>query len=213
MKDYHNVKQNLLDFKNDYKQLKIINRKIPRNSDFFFKKVFKCLNSVSGFVKYNSSIQDLGELLNLIITKDIKCDPFYRVWLDDMSNLCKFFCKFIGENKISFWLGTERGCKRYHVDMVPFRLLVTYAGQGTEVLPDYAANRNAFREGQSNKEILKSKSALEYINKWDIAIFRGGEDGILHRTPDSALDCKSSILMRLDAPSFLDEIKNINQVV
>ena len=96
MKDYHNVKQNLLDFKNDYKQLKIINRKIPRNTDFFFKKVFKCLNSVSGFVKYNSSIQDLGELLNRIITKDIKCDPFYRVWLDDMSNLCKLFCKFIG---------------------------------------------------------------------------------------------------------------------
>ena len=55
----------------------------------------------------------------VIITKDIKCDPFYRLWLDDMSNLCKLFCKFIGDNKISFWLGTERGCKRYHVDMVP----------------------------------------------------------------------------------------------
>ena len=212
MKDYHNIKQNLLDFKNDYKQLKVINRKIPKNSEFFFNKVFKCLNSVSGFVKYNSSRQDIEELFNRQITKDIKCDPFYSVWIDDMSDLCKLFCKFIGDNKISFWLGTERGCKRYHVDMVPFRLLVTYAGQGTEVLPDYAANRNAFREGQSNKEILKSKSALEYINKWDIAIFRGGEDGILHRTPDSALDSKSSILMRLDASCFLDEIKNINQV-
>ena len=212
MKDYHNIKQNLLDFKNDNKQLKIINRQIPRNSNFFFNKVFKCLNSVTGFVKYNSSKQDLGELLNRIITKDIKCDPFYSVWIDDMSDLCKLFCKFIGDNKISFWVGTERGCKRYHVDMVPFRLLVTYAGQGTEVLPDYAANRNAFREGKSNKEILKSKSAVEYINKWDIAIFRGGKDGILHRTPDSALASKSSILMRLDNSSFLDEIENINQV-
>ena len=213
MTNYNMVKQNLFDFKNDDKQLKIIARKIPKNSDFFFNKLYKCLNSVSGFVKYDNSKQDIQKFLDRIITKDIKCDPFYRVWIDDMSNLCKLFCKFIGDNKISFWVGTERGCKRYHVDMVPFRLLVTYAGQGTEVLPDYAANRNAFREGQSNKEILKSKSALEYINKWDIAIFRGGEDGILHRTPDSALDCKSSILMRLDAPSFLDEIKNINQVV
>ena len=144
MKDYHNIKQNLLDFKNDNKQLKIINRQIPRNSNFFFNKVFKCLNSVTGFVKYNSSKQDLGELLNRIITKDIKCDPFYRLWLNDMSNLCKLFCKFIGDNKISVWVGTERGCKRYHVDMVPFRLLVTYAGQGTEILPDYAANKSAF---------------------------------------------------------------------
>ena len=212
MNNHHNIRQNLLDFKNKHKQLRIINRKIPKNSELFFNKVFKCLNSVSGFVKYNSSRQDIEELFNRQITKDIKCDPFYSVWIDDMSDLCKLFCKFIGDNKISFWVGTERGCKRYHVDMVPFRLLVTYAGQGTEILPDYAANKSAFREGKSNKEILKSKSAVEYINKWDIAIFRGGEDGILHRTPDSALESKSSILMRLDNSSFLDEIKIINQV-
>ena len=212
MNNYHNIRQNLLDFKNKDKQLRIINRKIPKNSEFFFNKVFKCLNSISGFVKYNSSRQDIEELFNRPIIKDIKCDPFYSVWIDDMSDLCKLFCKFIGDNKISFWVGTERGCKRYHVDMVPFRLLVTYAGQGTEILPDYAANKSAFREGKSNKEILKSKSAVEYINKWDIAIFRGGEDGILHRTPDSALDSKSSILMRLDNPSLLDEIGNIDQV-
>ena len=212
MENYHNIRQNLLDIKNEHKQLGIINRKIPKNSEFFFNKVFKCLNSVSGFVKYNSSRQDIEELFNRPITKDIKCDPFYRVWIDDMSDLCKLFCKFIGDNKISFWVGTERGCKRYHVDMVPFRLLVTYAGQGTEILPDYAANKSAFREGKSNKEILKSMTAVEYINKWDIAIFRGGKDGILHRTPDSALASKSSILMRLDNSSFLDEIKIINQV-
>ncbi|MAI29432.1 MAG: hypothetical protein CMP38_04400 [Rickettsiales bacterium] len=212
MTNYNMVKQNLFDFKNDDKQLKIIARKIPKNSEIFFNKVYKCLNSVSGFVKYDNSKQDIQKFLDKIITKDIKCDPFYRVWIDDMSNLCKLFCKFIGDNKISFWVGTERGCKRYHVDMVPFRLLVTYAGQGTELLPDYAANRSAFRDGKSNKEILKSKSALEYINKWDIAIFRGGEDSILHRTPDSALESKSSILMRLDNPSLLDVIKNNNQV-
>ena len=212
MENYHNIRQNLLDIKNEHKQLGIINRKIPKNSEFFFNKVYKCLNSVSGFVKYNSSRQDIEELFNRQITKDIKCDTFYSVWIDDMSDLCKLFCKFIGDNKISFWVGTERGCKRYHVDMVPYRLLVTYAGQGTEILPDHAANKSAFREGKSNKEILKSQSAVEYINKWDIAIFRGGEDGILHRTPDSALESKSSILMRLDTPFFLDEIKNINQV-
>ncbi len=213
MNNFNKVKQNLFDFKNDDKQLKIIARKIPKNSEIFFSKIYKCLNSVSGFVEYSSSRQDIHKFLNKLITKDIKCDPFYKVWLDDMSDLCKLFCKFIGDNKISFWVGTERGCKRYHVDMVPFRLLVTYTGQGTEILPDYAANRNAFREGKSNNDILKSKSAVEYINKWDIAIFRGGEDGILHRTPDSALKSKSSILMRLDYPSLLDEIKNINQVV
>ena len=114
-----------------------------------------------------------------------------------MSNICKAFCKFLGEEKISFWIGTKRGCKRYHVDMVPFRLLVTYAGEGTEILPNYAANRNAYVEGMSNKEIIMDKSALESVNTWDIAIFRGGSEGILHRTPDSALNGGSSILCDL----------------
>ena len=120
-----------------------------------------------------------------------------------MAELSKLFCKFLGDDKISFWVGTRRGCKRYHVDMVPFRLLVTYAGQGTEVLPDCAANRNAFfvKEKQI-KKFLRDKSALKFINKWDVAVFRGGEDGILHRTPDSALTNSSSVLMRLDNSFF-----------
>ena len=122
-----------------------------------------------------------------------------------MSNVCKLFCTFLNTNKLSFWLG-NRGCKRYHVDMVPFRLLVTYKGQGTELLPNYAADRDAFIEGKPNNKIIKNKSARKFINKWDIAIFRGGKNGILHRN-DSALKCYSSILMRLDDSSFLEEIK------
>ena len=55
-----------------------------------------------------------------------------------------------------------------------------------------------------------TKSARKFINKWDIAVFRGGKNGILHRTPDSALQNQSSILMRLDNSSFLEEINRIN---
>ena len=72
-----------------------------------------------------------------------------------MSNICKLFCNFKDEKSISFWLGTQQGCTRYHVDMVPFRLLVTYAGQGTELLPNHAANRKAFLEGKPNEEIVE----------------------------------------------------------
>ena len=118
-----------------------------------------------------------------------------------------------GEKTSSFWIGSERGCKRYHVDMVPFRLLVTYAGQGTEILPNEAADRNAFHNGKSNNEIIKDSTALRYLKKWDINIFRGGIDGILHRTPDSAIDGSSSILMRLDHSSFLREIQQINNLL
>ena len=129
-----------------------------------------------------------------------------------MSNICKIFSSFLREDRISFWIGTQRGCKRYHVDMVPYRLLITYSGKGTEILPNYAANREAFQEGKSNQEIIKDKSGLKYLDKWDIAIFRGGKKGILHRTPDSALKNNSSLLIRLDQSKFLEEIRKINNV-
>jgi len=211
MKNFKKIKQNLLEFKNKNEQLKIFTRDIPKDSDFFFNKIYQSLNSVSGVVRYNNSKKDIHKIVNQK-TINIKYDPFYKIWINDMSELCKLFCKFIGEDKLSFWVGSQRGCKRYHVDMVPFRLLVTYAGEGTELLPDYAANRTAFIQGKKNNEILKDKSALKHISNWDIAIFRGGRDGILHRTPDSALEGKSSILMRLDNSSFLNELNKINQL-
>ena len=62
------------------------------------------------------------------------------------------------------------------------------------------------------KEIIMDKSALESVNTWDIAIFRGGSEGILHRTPDSALNGGSSMLLRLDNSSFLEEINKFNEV-
>ena len=129
-----------------------------------------------------------------------------------MSKVCKLFCSIQSEKIISFWLGTKRGCKRYHIDMVPFRLLVTYAGQGTELLPDKAADRTAFINGKPNEKIVKDRSSLKFLSSWDIAIFRGGVNGILHRTPDSALDGNSSILMRLDHESFYDQLIKINGI-
>ena len=94
--------------------------------------------------------------------------------------------------------------------MVPYRCLTTYKGQGTEMLPNEAADRHAFEQGEPNENIIKNKSAIRYLNKWDIAIFRGGNNGILHRTPVSAMNGQSSILMRLDDFSFIEEIKKIN---
>ena len=140
MTNYQKIKNNIIDFKNRDNQLKIINRKEPRNSETFFQKVYKSLTSVVGFVNKRSAKEDIQKLVKSELPSTLKLDPFYDIWVDDMSNICKIFCTFLREDKISYWIGTKRGCKRYHVDMVPFRLLVTYAGQGTELLPNHAAN-------------------------------------------------------------------------
>ena len=67
-------------------------------------------------------------------------------------------------------------------------------------------------DGKSNENIIKNRSAIKYLNRWDVAIFRGGNNGILHRTPESALNDRSSILMRLDDSTFLEQIEEINTV-
>ena len=86
---------------------------------------------------------------------------------------------------------------RYHVDNVPYRLLVTYAGKGTKWLPEDASDRGAYARGEPNENIVKDHSAKQFIEQWGVAIFRGGASGLLHRTPDPALQA-NSILVRLD---------------
>ena len=56
---------------------------------------------------------------------------------------------------------------------------------------------------------LLNKSARKFINKWDIAVFRGGKWNPSQNS-NSALHNQSSILMRLDNSSFLEEINRIN---
>ena len=159
-------------------------------------------------VRKKSSLADISDILKDEIPVEIQNHPFYKIWLIDMAEISSLFCDIQGTDAICFWLGSKRGCHRYHTDSVPLRLLVTYAGKGTEWLPDEAANRNAFSNGEPNEKIVKNKAELKFLKPWDIAVFRGGPDGLLHRTPDAALN-NPSILMRLDNLSFLEVLKTV----
>jgi len=204
--------KSLMDFKHNNHQLAILNRQAPEDSNVFFSELNITPFSTSGYVSSENSLKDISKLTEEKIPSKIRKNLFFEKWLNDMSEICKMFCLFQEKDKISFWLGSERGCKRFHVDMVPYRCLITYSGQGTELLPDNAADRNAFISGKPNENIIKDRSAIRYLNKWDVAIFRGGKHGILHRTPESALNDRSSILMRLDDSTFLEQIEKINIV-
>ena len=118
-----------------------------------------------------------------------------------MANVANVFCKIEKSGSIKLWVGTKRGCSRYHVDNVPRRLLVTYDGKGTEWLPDEAVDRAAYTKGQPNELIVKDPSSRQFISEWDIAVFKGGNGGLLHRTPDEALT-SPTVFMRLDNINF-----------
>ena len=188
-------------FKDQEAQLGILQRNIPQNTGSFFQDLMSTSFEVAGKVSAESALKDIECIIKDHIPGEIVRHSFFEHWLDDMAQICITFCKIQDSNAICFWLGTQRGCRRYHIDNVPLRMLVTYAGQGTEWLPDEAADRDAFRNGEPNEKIVKDKSALQFLNQWDIAVFRGGSQGLLHRTPDAALS-HPSILMRLDHVSF-----------
>ena len=197
--------QALPDFPKHQDQLAIVERKSLEGADVFFQKLMQTPFSVIGQVFKESGIEDIKGILEENIPTALQTDPFYTHWVSDMAEVCSIFCDMLGSESVGFCLGTERGCRRYHIDNVPLRLLVTYAGKGTEWLPDEAADRRALATGASNEDIVKDPSARRFMGTWDIAIFRGGPKGLLHRTPDAALN-GLSILMRLDHASFWGNI-------
>lgn len=186
-------------------QLAIVERQSLEGAEVFFQKLMKAPFGIAGKVRKENAVSDIKDILEDEISAELQSDPFYEHWISDMAKVCRSFCDTQGSDTVGFWIGSERGCRRYHIDNVPLRALVTYAGTGTEYLPDEAADRRAFADGAPNEKIIKDPSAIQFMKAWDVAVFRGGPQGLLHRTPDAALN-GPSILMRLDHPSFWDNI-------
>lgn len=195
----------LAKFQNRPEQLGIFHREKPQEAKKFFETLMHEAFGIAGTVRKSHLQSDITALLDEALPADIKAKSFYDCWIEDMAQVCSTFCDTQGSDAVGFWLGSQRGCQRYHVDNVPMRLLVTYAGKGTEWLPDEAADRTAFANGEPNERIVKNPEAKQFMNAWDVSVFRGGPKGLLHRTPDDALT-GPSILMRLDHPSFWKNI-------
>ena len=197
--------RDLAAFKHQEGQLAILERQPLGGGDEFFKKLSERPLNVIGIVGKKTSVEEILALLEDEISEDLKSSDFYMQWVIDMAGVCNIFCETLATNTVGFCLVTQRACQRYHIDHVPLRLLVTYYGKGTEWVPDSAVDRLAYDSGMPNDKILTTSKARKFLNAWDIAIFRGGPDGLLHRTPDAALNTPS-ILLRLDHESFWDTV-------
>ena len=192
---------NLCNFSKRDSKLEIVIRQKPAGASPFFKQLVKSPFSASGEFRKNNALKDIEKILAATISSDLQKQAFYKVWLDDMASVATLFCKIEKSDSVKVWVGTNRGCSRYHVDNVPRRLLVTYEGKGTEWLPDDAADRAAYTKGKPNELIVKDPSSKQFIGEWDIAVFKGGVGGLLHRTPDEALT-SPTVFMRLDNIDF-----------
>lgn len=195
----------LKDFGTRAEQLAIVPRQAPCGAGKLFNELMQKSFTTAGYVRKAHAVKDIHDIVEICMPQALQCKGAYQDWIEDMAEICEVFCDTQGTDAICFWLGTQRGCRRYHVDNVPMRLLVTYAGKGTEWLLDDVADRDAFAQGAPNEKIVKNASQLKAMQQFDVAVFRGGPQGLLHRTPDAALE-GASILMRLDHPSFWDTV-------
>ena len=191
-------------------QIAILERDPILGANAFFEKLLRTQIQVKGLVSVRYRQKDIENLLAEEIPEKMRFDPFYNLWISDITSVCEAFGELVESPTIAFSLSTERECRRYHKDNVPLRLLLTYSGAGTEWLPDYAADQYAYENGLPNEKIIKAPEARQFMSNWDIAVFRGGPRGVLHRTPDPALTGRS-ILLRLDHEDFWTSVmKNMS---
>ena len=194
------------EFYKDDLYLNILDRDKPYKSNQFFKNLIAEPFELNINIKKTNAFEDIKYHLNKELLKRVQDQIFYYKWIKDMSEICILYSDIIKKNSLNFSLKTSRGCKRYHIDNVPVRLLVTYYGKGTEWLPRDACNYSAYYNGESNDKIIKIKNRSKFIKPWSIAVFKGqkfkgGTEAILHRTPNEALN-KNSLLMCLDSEVF-----------
>ena len=182
----------------------LVDRQKPESAASFFEGFLSKVNfkEAEGKVSRLSPKNDIRKILEPKVPEVVRQDPFYEKWISDMSEVCKTFCDTQSSNALAFWVGTDRGCSRYHVDWVPYRMLVTYHGKGTEWLTEIPVNREAFLAPESSQPVQNQES-VRFLSSWDVALFRGGPAGVIHRTPSEASNGKS-LLMRLDREEFLD---------
>ncbi|MGL6290573.1 MAG: DUF1826 domain-containing protein [Silanimonas sp.] len=79
----------------------------------------------------------------------------------------------------------DDGCRLFHADRVAARLLCTYVGAGTELLPEAAADRT--RMGQGDNRHVVDADAIVRVSTGAVLLMRGDLSphgpGVLHRSP------------------------------
>lgn len=101
---------------------------------------------------------------------------------DDLLELSRLYAKASQSRTVQIRLEAVRddGCRRFHLDNVAMRLIVTYCGPGTQwVSPAFATS--------ARDQQMAYEDPLNSLMAGDVAIFRGKKSGVdnlvLHRSP------------------------------
>ena len=146
----------------------------------------------------------------------------------DIADVVRSFGKTCGEESAVVQVSLLRKtlCSKYHVDWVPLRAMVTYFGDGTEVLSAAASDAitRARALGPFAEDLAKSLAATAVAadaaasscsGECDVVLMKGerwpGNAGraIVHRSPDVDGDAGEwRLCLRVDAPRWVNPATN-----
>jgi len=123
--------------------------------------------------------------------------PQAQWWIADAAALAEQFVGVSGEPIVDIRLErvANDACWKFHIDNVFIRLVTTYFGPGTELVPD------GF--GQQARAAQRAYDGpLRRLQAGDVAIFRGGATGVVHRSPPIAQTGDVRAMLCLNVPSM-----------
>ncbi len=137
--------------------------------------------------------------------------PFAPALRRDAYELSRHFAGLAGLSSVHVGLEIldQDACRKWHVDRVGMRLLVTYAGPGTEWALESGVDRGWLGEAsldldEANDRIVFDRSAIRRAGVGDVLLCKGdvfeGEpgQGLVHRSPPVRADSRWRLLLRID---------------
>jgi len=139
-------------------------------------------------------------------------DPLARELLArDIASLVRAFGALLQRRHLHASLGVVRhdACRKLHADHVTVRLLCTYAGRGTEWVPNEDAVRANLGRidvdfDTANRSVLRRPDALRRCEAGDVILLKGDAfqgnrgRGAVHRSPPIEADGLSRLVFKLD---------------
>ena len=137
----------------------------------------------------------LGELFD---SASLPKDGPAQILCDDMVDLIERFASLAGLQEVDVRVQFIRhdACRKFHRDHVRLRLICCYQGPTTEWVPsDHAEDA---LEGQRDYA-----GPLRQFPCFAVAVFKGHEQGVVHRSPAIAEAGKTRFLLCLNEPSIV----------
>ena len=157
-------------------------------------------------VRLDASAMDVTPLLRSI--PDEADRAFLR---DDITDLAHQLAVLLDCRHLDAQLYTQRsdGCRKIHSDNVPLRIMCTYAGPGTDWLPESDLVREHLGPSEldaetANRRVIREGSRLQRCGVGDILLLKGDRfpgnlgRGAAHRSPPLEADGATRVVLKID---------------